>query len=115
MNPYLALLRTNRDFRLLYTGQTISQLGDWFNSVAVFALLLDLTGSGLPRILHWGSDPGPLEPGELAALVADLVPGVAHNAIDEPLRLSLLPGQPDGWEGRPGLSGHRDGAAPFPR
>lgn len=26
-------------------GQAISQLGDWFNSVAVFALLLDLTGS----------------------------------------------------------------------
>ena len=45
MNPYLALLRNNRNFRLLYIGQTISQLGDWFNSVAVFALLLDLTGS----------------------------------------------------------------------
>jgi MFS family permease len=44
-NPYNALLRTNRNFRLLYYGQTISQLGDWFNSVAVFALLLDLTGS----------------------------------------------------------------------
>ena len=45
MNPYVAVLRTNRNFRLLYIGQTISQLGDWFNSVAVFALLLDLTGS----------------------------------------------------------------------
>ncbi len=45
MNPYLRLLRTNRDFRLLYIGQTISQLGDWFNAVAVYALLLDLTGS----------------------------------------------------------------------
>jgi MFS family permease len=45
LNPYLALLRTNRNFRLLYIGQTISQLGDWFNTVAVFALLLDLTGS----------------------------------------------------------------------
>jgi MFS family permease len=42
---YLALLRNNRNFRLLYIGQTISQLGDWFNAVAVFALLLDLTGS----------------------------------------------------------------------
>jgi MFS family permease len=29
----------------LYFGQAVSQLGDWFNSVAVFALLLDLTGS----------------------------------------------------------------------
>jgi len=45
VNPYLAVLRHNRNFRLLYIGQTISQLGDWFNSVAVFALLLDLTGS----------------------------------------------------------------------
>src|SRR5919112_159731 len=40
-----SVLRTNRNFRLLYIGQAISQLGDWFNSVAVFALLLDLTGS----------------------------------------------------------------------
>jgi MFS family permease len=45
LNPYIALLRTNRNFRLLYIGQTISQLGDWFNAVAVYALLLDLTGS----------------------------------------------------------------------
>jgi len=45
MNPYVAILRTNRNFRLLFIGQTISQLGDWFNTVAVFALLLDLTGS----------------------------------------------------------------------
>lgn len=45
MNIYLSLLRTNRNFRLLYIGQTISQLGDWFNAVAVYALLLDLTGS----------------------------------------------------------------------
>lgn len=35
MNPYLALLKQNRNFRLLYIGQTISQLGDWFNTVAV--------------------------------------------------------------------------------
>lgn len=45
MNSQTAILRTNRNFRLLFLGQTVSQLGDWFNSVAVFALLLDLTGS----------------------------------------------------------------------
>jgi MFS family permease len=39
------VLRRNRDFRLLFFGQAVSQLGDWFNSVAVYALLLDLTGS----------------------------------------------------------------------
>jgi MFS family permease len=40
-----AILRRNRNFRLLFFGQAVSQLGDWFNSVAVYALLLDLTGS----------------------------------------------------------------------
>ncbi|HUR35301.1 MAG TPA: MFS transporter [Vicinamibacterales bacterium] len=45
MSSQTAILRTNRNFRLLFLGQAISQLGDWFNSVAVFALLLDLTGS----------------------------------------------------------------------
>src|SRR5437868_13899745 len=44
MNAH-AILRSNRNFRLLFFGQTVSQLGDWFNAVAVFALLLDLTGS----------------------------------------------------------------------
>jgi MFS family permease len=45
LNPYLALLRDNRNFRLLWYGQVVSQLGDWFTSVAVYALLLELTGN----------------------------------------------------------------------
>ena len=45
MSSYVSILKHNRNFRLLYIGQTISQLGDWFNAVAVYALLLDLTGS----------------------------------------------------------------------
>lgn len=45
MNPYLALLQRNRNYRLLWSGQVVSQLGDWFNSVAVYALLLELTGN----------------------------------------------------------------------
>jgi predicted MFS family arabinose efflux permease len=43
---YLALLRSNNDFRNLFIGQLVSQTGDWFNSVALFTLLLSLTGSG---------------------------------------------------------------------
>ncbi|MFY9569982.1 MAG: MFS transporter [Blastocatellia bacterium] len=43
---YVQLLRSNRDFRNLFTGQFISQTGDWFNSVALFTLILSLTGSG---------------------------------------------------------------------
>lgn len=40
------LLRGNRDFRLLWLGQVISQLGDWFDTIAIFTLVLRLTGSG---------------------------------------------------------------------
>jgi MFS family permease len=45
VNPYRALLADNRNYRLLWLGQIVSQLGDWFNSVAIYALLLELTGS----------------------------------------------------------------------
>ena len=45
MNPYRALISGNRNYRLLWFGQIVSQLGDWFNSVAVYALLLELTGT----------------------------------------------------------------------
>jgi MFS family permease len=43
---YAELLRQNRDFRLVWLGQVVSQLGDWFNTIALFTLVLDLTGSG---------------------------------------------------------------------
>ena len=42
---YVELLRRNRDFRLVWLGQVVSQLGDWFNTIALYALVLDLTGS----------------------------------------------------------------------
>src|SRR5512137_2925841 len=45
LNPYRALLSGNRNYRLLWLGQIVSQLGDWFNSVAVYALLLEMTGT----------------------------------------------------------------------
>lgn len=42
---YLPLLRRNRNFRRLWYGQVVSQLGDWLDSIALFTLLLTLTGS----------------------------------------------------------------------
>jgi MFS family permease len=42
---YWRLLRHNRDFRLLYTGTLISLGGDWFLTVALLDLVLQLTGS----------------------------------------------------------------------
>jgi MFS family permease len=43
---YLAVLRGNHNFRRLWYGQIVSQLGDWLVSIALFTLLLNLTGSG---------------------------------------------------------------------
>lgn len=42
---YLRLLRDNREFRLLYVGTLISLGGDWFLTVALLDLVLQLTGS----------------------------------------------------------------------
>jgi alpha-galactosidase len=52
---------------------------------------------------------------DLEALAAMLVPGTPAAGLDEPWPLTLLPGEPDGWSGGPGLAGHRDGAGVFPR
>jgi predicted MFS family arabinose efflux permease len=41
-----AVLRDNRSFRTLYAANAVSLLGDWFNVVALFSLLLELTGKG---------------------------------------------------------------------
>ena len=43
---YRELLRRNHNFRRLWFGQVVSQLGDWLDYVALLALLLQLTGSG---------------------------------------------------------------------
>src|SRR6266508_954376 len=42
---YLELLRSNRGFRTLWLGQVVSQMGDWFDTIAVYTLALQLTGS----------------------------------------------------------------------
>jgi MFS family permease len=42
---YFALLRRNRNYRLLWIAQVVSELGDWFYALAVYHLLLDLTGN----------------------------------------------------------------------
>src|SRR5206468_11977664 len=43
---YLELLRGNRRFRMLWLGQVVSQMGDWFDTIAVYTIALTLTGSG---------------------------------------------------------------------
>ena len=43
--PTLGLVRRNRDFGRLYTANLISYLGDWFATVALLGLALQVTGS----------------------------------------------------------------------
>src|SRR4026209_2198251 len=43
---YIDLLRRNRSFRQLWLGQVVSQMGDWFDTIALYTLILQLTGSG---------------------------------------------------------------------
>ncbi|MBA3712581.1 MAG: MFS transporter [Pyrinomonadaceae bacterium] len=43
---YRQLLAGNRDFRLLWSGQVVSEIGDWLNNIAVLALTLELAGPG---------------------------------------------------------------------
>lgn len=45
--PYLRLISRNPDFRKLWFAQLISLGGDWFNSVALLGLVLDLTHSSV--------------------------------------------------------------------
>jgi MFS family permease len=44
---FLELLRVNHKFRRYMAGNTISMLGEWFNTVALFVLIDQLTGSEL--------------------------------------------------------------------
>ncbi len=41
---YIRLLRGNRNFRRLWSAQVVSEIGDWFYTLAIYNLLLQLTG-----------------------------------------------------------------------
>lgn len=47
MREFLQLLRQNRTYRYTWMGQVVSEIGDNFNNIAVFALAMALTHSGL--------------------------------------------------------------------
>jgi MFS family permease len=46
MSEYVSLLRENKNYRYLWFGALISQLGDWFNLIASAALVANLTDTG---------------------------------------------------------------------
>ena len=47
MREFLKLLGQNRNYRYIWMGQVVSEIGDNFNNIAVFSLAMALTHSGL--------------------------------------------------------------------
>src|SRR3954453_15662852 len=74
------LLRSNRDFRLLYFGSLISLGGDWFLTVARLDLVLQLTGSATLASLMLLCPPLPIF----------LVTPIAGRAVDRLDRRKLM-------------------------
>src|SRR3989475_10616885 len=44
LSAYVRLLRQNQNFRRLWMAQIVSEIGDWFYTLAIYSLLLQLTG-----------------------------------------------------------------------
>jgi predicted MFS family arabinose efflux permease len=44
LSAYTRLVRENRNFRRLWLAQIVSEIGDWFYTLAIYSLLLQLTG-----------------------------------------------------------------------
>lgn len=73
MHSPLAVLRRNRDFRRLFAARLVSLFGDWFNTLAVLALLRELGGvsaSAFGWVLILKTLPS-LAAAPLAGIVAD--------------------------------------------
>ncbi|GAB3454919.1 alpha-galactosidase [Kineococcus endophyticus] len=75
------------------------------------SLVVDVPTTSVPVVVHWGADLGDLSERQLDDLVASGRPARSNNDLDVPQPARLLPETSWGWSGRPGLSGHRAGAA----
>jgi len=75
MTTLLALLRQNRNYRYTWMGQVVSEIGDYFNNIAVFALVMEKSGSGLVVS-------GVMLSRAIPAVVAGPVAGVLLDRLD---------------------------------
>ncbi|MCW5200844.1 MFS transporter [Desulfobulbus sp. F4] len=72
LSSYLRMLRTNARYRSYWLSGCVSQIGDWFNYIAIFVLLNQLTGSG--KAVSWFLIAKHLAPavfGPAAGVIAD--------------------------------------------
>ena len=75
MTGFLGLLRDNRNYKYMWSGQVVSEVGDHYNNVAVFALALSNTGSGLVVA-------GILISRAICAVLAGPIAGVLLDRVD---------------------------------
>lgn len=75
--------------------------------------MLDARGTAVPRLIHWGSDLGAVEPESLAAL-AHAGAAIAPSSPDSPVLPSIFASPAEGFSGFPALVVRRAGA-PFAR
>lgn len=73
------------------------------------SVLLHLHDTRMPEIVHWGRDLGPLTADLAASLALAAIPLIGENSVDEPVLLTLPIDQRDGYTGRPGVVGSRQG------
>ena len=74
MRSLLSLLRGNRNYRNVWIGQIVSEIGDQFNNIAVFSLAVAATHSGMVITLIFLSRAIPaMLAGPLAGVVLDRV------------------------------------------
>jgi len=84
-------------------------------TAAGVSVVFDATAGQLPAVVHWGATLGSLTAAEATALSAAAVEPQSGNVIDQAVRLAILPEHHAGWQGKPGVVGHRDGADWSPR
>jgi MFS family permease len=75
MSSLAALLSRNRNYRYTWVGQVVSEMGDYFNNVAVLALIMQQSGSGLVVSGFWLARAIP-------AVLAGPVAGVVLDRLD---------------------------------
>jgi alpha-galactosidase len=73
------------------------------------SVVLSHPHDGPAIVHHWGADVGPLTPDDLAAWGAGSARQTPPGTLDAAWDPDLLPAEPAGWPGRPGLLLVRDG------
>lgn len=74
------------------------------------SVVLDLTASPHPAIVHWGEELVGATSETLESLAVAARPQRVSGGLDETARLGLIATPAGGWLGTPAVEGHRDGA-----